>query len=85
MRALTRRVPGGAGRQLALFNERNIRPAFERQMIKQPHAHDATTNNYDPRMRFHVKTPFRPCFAVFGRADKGSIRAKPVNQINYLR
>ena len=61
MWALARRVPSGAGGQLALLDEHHIRPALKRQMIEQAYAHHATTDNNHSGMRFHV---FRPTLVI---------------------
>jgi hypothetical protein len=57
MRALTRRVPCRARGQLALLNEDDIRPAFERQMVQEAYTHYATTDNNHSGMRFHLVHP----------------------------
>ncbi len=50
MRALAGRMPGGAGSELALFDEHDVAPAFERQMVGEANAHDAAADNDHPRM-----------------------------------
>ncbi len=53
MRALAGRMPGRARCQFALFDEDDIAPAFEGQMIKQADTHDAAPDHNHARMRFH--------------------------------
>ena len=56
MRALAGRMPGGARGEFALFDQHDVAPAFERQMIEQADAHDAAANDNYPRMRFHLES-----------------------------
>ena len=53
MRALARRVPGRARGEFALLDQDDVRPAFERQVVEQAHAHHATADNHHTRMRLH--------------------------------
>ena len=57
LRALARRVPSGARSQFTLFDEHNIAPAFQRQVIKQANAHHAATNHNHPCMGLHSIPP----------------------------
>ena len=53
MRALARRMPGRTRGQFALLDQDDVRPAFKRQVVEEPHAHHATANNHNTRMRLH--------------------------------
>jgi hypothetical protein len=56
MRALPCCMPCRAGGQFALLDQNNVRPPFERQMVKETYAHYPTTDDNHSGMRFHVFT-----------------------------
>ena len=47
-------VPSGACRQLGSLEQRDIGPTFLRQMVERADANNATADDYDPKMRFHI-------------------------------
>ncbi len=53
VRTLSGGMPGGAGGEFALLEQNDVGPAFEGEVVEQPHAHDAASDNDHPRMRFH--------------------------------
>ena len=55
-----RRMPGRAGGQLLALDQDDIRPALLGQMVERRDADDASTDNNDPRLRFHAPVP-RSC------------------------
>jgi hypothetical protein len=50
VRALAGRMPGGAGRQFALFHQHHIAPAFLDEVVQQAHPHDAAADDNHARM-----------------------------------
>jgi hypothetical protein len=57
MRALAGRMPGRARSELPLLDQHDVAPAFERQVIEEPDAHDTPAYDDHPRMRLHAEPP----------------------------
>ena len=72
MRALASRMPGRSRGQLALLDQHNVAPAFQRKVIQQPDAHDPAADDHHPRMRLHSILQF-----MSERSDASAKRTRP--------